>query len=214
MTEKEAAVGEANERIPHLVVIGGPNGAGKSTIAPLLLRGAGIETFVNADVIAQGLSAFQPERQAIQAGRIMLDRLKELAAARDDFAFETALASRAFAPWIRELRATGYEFHLAYVWLADPELAVRRVGARVRSGGHHVPEKTVRRRYRRGVLNFFDLYRPLATSWSVYNNADETGVQLVASHRETGLTVFQETIWQAVERSYDNAKSDQNANSE
>lgn len=199
---------EDNERAPHVVVIGGPNGAGKSTIAPLVLRGAGVTTFVNADVIAQGLSAFQPEREAMQAGRIMLARLKDLAAARTNFAFETTLASRSFAPWICELRGSGYDFHLAFVWLADPELAVNRVAARVRSGGHHVPEETIRRRYRRGVSNFFDLYRPLATTWEVYNNTDDTGVQLVAAQNEAGLTVFHPATWQAVEHSYDQSKSD------
>src|SRR5580704_9176134 len=100
---------------PNVIVIGGPNGAGKSTIAPLVLgRTTGVTEFVNADVIAQGLSAFQPEREAIQAGRIMLKRLKELAGAWENFAFETTLASRTFAPWIQELRKEGYAFQLVF----------------------------------------------------------------------------------------------------
>jgi len=142
---------QENDSAPNVIVIGGPNGAGKSTIAPLVLSGTlAVTEFVNADVIAQGLSAFQPEREATQAGRIMLRRLDELAAAREDFAFETTLASRTFAPWIRRIRGQGYQFHLAYVWLPDAELAVTRVGMRVKSGGHYVPDETVRRRYRRG----------------------------------------------------------------
>jgi predicted ABC-type ATPase len=202
-------VSESEERTPHVVVIGRPNGAGKSTVAPLVLTGAlGVTEFVNADVIAHGLSAFQPERQAIQAGRIMLARLKELAAAREDFAFETTLASRSFAPWIKELCGTGYAFHLVFVWLADADLAVRRVGARVRSGGHQVPEETVRRRYNRGVTNFFELYKPLAVTWRVYNNTADTGPRLVASQDEDGLGLGQPADWEAMERLYEHAKHD------
>lgn len=197
----------ATPRTPTVIVIGGPNGAGKSTIAPLVLRGVlGVTEFVNADVIAQGLSAFQPERKAVQAGRIMLARLKELAAAREDFAFETTLASRSFAPWLRELRGSGYSFHLAFVWLADASLAVSRVGARVISGGHHVPEETVRRRYQRGLRNFFDLYRPLATSWVLYDNSESERERVVASAEGAGIMIHQPAVWQAVEKSYGDAK--------
>src|SRR2546428_12586241 len=110
---------------PSVVVISGPNGAGKSTVAPRVLQGTlAITEFVNADVIARGLSAFNPEGAAVAAGRIMLERLRELAAQRASFAFETTLASRSFAPWIKTLIETGYEFHLVYVWIASPDLSV------------------------------------------------------------------------------------------
>lgn len=103
---------------PLLVVIGGPNGAGKTTTAPLLLHGAlTVSHFVNADPIAQGLSFFQPESMAIAAGRVMLNRMKALAQAREDFAFETTLVGRAFAPWLKALRASGYRVHLAFLSL-------------------------------------------------------------------------------------------------
>src|SRR6266516_614036 len=111
--------------MPNLVVIAGPNGAGKSTVAPTLLRDLlGIDEFVNADVIARGLSAFDPESAAIQAGRIMLQRLRQLAQQRADFAFETTLASRSFAPWIAGLLESGYVFRLVYLWVESVELCI------------------------------------------------------------------------------------------
>src|SRR6516225_8899139 len=124
---------------PYAVVLAGPNGAGKSTAAPMILKDAlGVDEFVNADVIARGLSGFEPERAAMAAGRIMLARLRELARQRSSFAFETTLASRSFAPWLKDLLATRYQFHLVFLWLPSPDLAVARVAARVREGGHDV----------------------------------------------------------------------------
>lgn len=169
---------------PRVVIIAGPNGAGKSTSVPGALRGPlKVSEFVNADVIARGLSAFEPERAALAAGRIMLDRLHELAAARIDFAFETTLASRSFAPWVGELIKSGYRFHLIYFWLPSPAMAIARVHGRVQSGGHHVPPETVERRYYGGIRNFFDLYQPLADTWRIYNNTEPGGAKLIASGR-------------------------------
>ena len=157
---------QAAEGRPHVLVLAGPNGAGKSTAAASMLWSPlGVTEFVNADVIAQGLSGFNPEGAAMQAGRIMLARLKQLAAGRASFAFETTLASPNFAPWIAGLRQLGYAFNLYFLWLPTADMAVERVAARVRSGGHHVPEETIRRRYDRGLANFFRAYLPLATNW-------------------------------------------------
>ncbi|MBC6481737.1 MAG: AAA family ATPase [Hormoscilla sp. GM7CHS1pb] len=168
----------------HIIIIAGPNGAGKSTAAPALLpETLGITEFVNADAIARGLSAFAPERVAFRAGRIMLERLQQLAAERVNFAFETTLATRSFAPWIANLRSTGYLFHLVFLWLPNPELAIARVQARVRQGGHDVPETTILRRYRAGLNNFFQLYRPLADTWRFYENVDSRSPRLIASGR-------------------------------
>jgi predicted ABC-type ATPase len=156
----------------RVVVIAGPNGAGKSTTAPKLLReGLSVQEFVNADAIALGLSGFAPESVAFAAGRLMLRRLQELAKDSRDFAFETTLASRTFAPWLKKLQANGYEFHLIYLWLPQAELAVQRVAERVRLGGHSVPEETIRRRYDKSLRNFFNLYRPLADSWLMLDNS-------------------------------------------
>jgi len=166
----------------NLIVIGGPNGAGKSTTAPSLLKGTlKVTEFVNADLIAQGLSGFQPEGAVFHAGRVMLERIYYLAKKRVDFAFETTLASKTFAPWITDLRKTDYAFHLVFLWLPNEDFAIARVAERVRMGGHNVPEETIRRRYHAGLKNFFQLYKPLADLWRVYDNSDPAGPRLIAS---------------------------------
>ncbi len=174
---------------PSLVVLAGPNGAGKSTLAPRLLKGAlGVSEFVDADVIARGISGFDPERAAFAAGRVMLARLRALAERRVSFGFETTLASRSFSPWIARLKRAGYEVHLVFLALPAAEVAVRRVAERVRMGGHSVPEATVRRRYRAGLQNFFGLYRVLTTSWRVYDNSGAAAPRLVAAGRADVVT--------------------------
>lgn len=190
-----------SEPRPCVVILAGPNGAGKSTAAPELLQGElAVNEFVNADVIARGLSAFDPDRAAIAAGRVMLARLGELARQRESFAFETTLASRSFAPWLRDLRASGYAVHLFFLWLSSPDLAVQRVAYRVRSGGHDVPADTIRRRYRAGVRNLFTLYQPVVTTWAVY---DCSGLksQLIAEGLESApLKVYDRKVWAAVQQ--------------
>lgn len=169
------------ESTPTIVILGGPNGAGKSTSAPELLAShLGITTFVNADVIARGLAAFDTASADFAAGRLMLNRIHELGAARASFAFETTLSSRSLAPWIGGLVASGYELHICYLWLNSPDLAVERVLARYRSGGHLVPEADIRRRYSRSAANFLQSFKPLATSWQVYDNSGADGPALVA----------------------------------
>lgn len=169
-------------RTPLVVVLAGPNGAGKSTSAAQLLREAlSVDEFVNADTIAQGLSAYRPEAAAVAAGRVMLERLRFLARERRDFAFETTLAGRGHARWLRDLRAAGYRVHLVFMSLPDPALAVARVAERVRQGGHHVPEGVVRRRFAAGLTNLLTVYSHVADSWQVYDNSDLAGPRLIAS---------------------------------
>ncbi len=167
---------------PELVVLAGPNGAGKSTLAPWLLRdGWGIKEFVNADEIAKGLSGFQPETVALQAGRLMWERLEELAVSRKSFAFETTLASRTYAPWIVKRKAEGYQTRLVFIWLPSAEMAIRRVTDRVRVGGHHIPDDVIRRRYAGGLRNLFELYLPLIDRWQVLDGTEPADLRLVAS---------------------------------
>jgi predicted ABC-type ATPase len=189
---------------PSVIVLAGPNGAGKSTAAPFLLADTlRVVEFVNADTIALGLAAFDPDSVALEAGSIMHARLRELAARRRDFAFETTLASRSLAPWLADLIRGGYKFHLVFLWLPDADFAVRRVGDRVRMGGHNVPEDTVRRRYERGLRNFFHLYRSLATTWSVYDNSEPGRMRLIASgHGSQASEVRQPQIWQRLQQEY------------
>ena len=185
---------------PHLIVIAGPNGAGKSTTAPSLLKGTlKVTEFVNADIIAQGLSGFQPEGAVFHAGRVMLERIHYLAKKRIDFAFETTLASRTFALWITDLRKTGYDFHLVFLWLPNEEFAIARVAERVRMGGHNVPEETIRRRYHTGLKNFFRLYKPLADFWRVYDNSEPAGPRLIASgSRSESDNIKDIAIWNMI----------------
>lgn len=181
---------------PHIIVIAGPNGSGKSTTAPSLLKGAlGVTEFVNADVIATGLSAFYPEGVALHAGRIMLERIRLLAKERVNFAFETTLASRTFAPWIKELKQTGYIFHLVFLWLPSEEFAIARVAERVSMGGHNVPEETIRRRYNKGVNNFFRLYMPIADTWRLYDNSCPSVPELIATGEKAGEKVYATNLW-------------------
>ena len=152
---------------PRVCVLAGPNGAGKTTsAAPLVRDRLGIATFVNADVIAQGLAGFATEAVNVTAGRLMLDRLDALARAREDFAFETTLASRSLLPRLAQMRADGYEVLLVFVSLPAVELSLQRVRQRVLAGGHDVPEAAVRRRFTRGLANFHGIYRSAADrSW-------------------------------------------------
>jgi len=188
---------------PSVIIIAGPNGAGKSTAARRLLTGAmRVTEFVNADVIAQGLSAFEPEKAAMSAGRIMLTRLRELAGQRVSFAFETTLASRSFAPWIAQLCQDGYQFHLFYNWVPSPEFSIARVALRVQAGGHHVPAETIRRRFFGGIRNFFELYTPIATGWRCYNSSLDVP-RLVAIGGKHYERIYDKPTWQEILRTRD-----------
>jgi len=190
---------------PSVIVLAGPNGAGKTTSSTEIVRSTlGVAEFVNADVIAKGLAGFAPESAALQAGRIMLERLQELAEARASFSFETTLASRTFAPWIRQLVCDGYRFHLFFFWLPSAEMAIARVAQRVRLGGHYVDDDTVRRRYERGIKNFFQLYRPLAESWSFFDNSQPRERTLVAHGKgRIDWQIEHPVLWQRLRATYD-----------
>jgi predicted ABC-type ATPase len=183
--------------MPLIVVIAGPNGAGKSSTAPRLLQGAlAVNEFVNADTIALGLSAFRADQAALPAGRVMLTRLHLLARNGESFAFETTLASRTFAPWLRARREEGYRVHIAFLSLPGTELAVARVGERVRLGGHDVPAPVVRRRYVAGLRNFFAVYRHIADGWQLFDNSDVAAPRLIATaHAGFPAQIVNDTGW-------------------
>ena len=160
---------------PRCVIIAGPNGAGKTTFAREFLPGdAGIIHFVNADLIASGLSPLRPELAALSGGRLFLAELDRLGHARADFAFETTLSGLAYLHRIKRWKAAGYRIEITWLRLPSPQLALRRIAARVRQGGHHVPRADVLRRFHRGWANFQRIYRPLADAWAVYDNSGET----------------------------------------
>lgn len=137
-------------------------------------------TFINADKIAEELTGKPGTTADINAGRILLDRLAEMLAEREDFAFETTLATRSLASNVREWREEGYQVHLVFLWLPGEDLAVQRVEGRVRDGGHDVPESTIRRRFVKGKENLFRLYMPIVDTWRLYDNSREADPELIA----------------------------------
>jgi predicted ABC-type ATPase len=156
----------------RIVIIAGPKGAGKTTFAEESLpREADCPDFINADLIARGVSPFAPQRAAFEAGRIMLRLITAKVAAGSSFAFETTLSGVAYARDIPLWRTAGFHIKLIYLSLPSPELALSRIRARVAQGGHDVPEPVVRRRFTRGLRNFEKVYRALADSWAVYDNS-------------------------------------------
>lgn len=180
---------------PRVVIFAGPNGAGKSTHADAILAALGMETFVNADYIARGLSGRNTNTVAFEAGRIMLKRLRQLGDAGADFAFESTLSSRTFAPFLRTLKARGYRVAIYYFSLTNAQLAIRRVKLRVNLGGHDVPSDVVRRRFGRSLRNFFNLYAPLADEWTLFDNSSSPLALTVAAQAAQKLTVTETTTW-------------------
>jgi predicted ABC-type ATPase len=155
-----------------IVIIAGPNGSGKTTFAEQFLpREAGCPHFINADLIARGLSPFAPERVALEAGKIMLGQMARRVHRGESFAFETTLSGRNYARHIRRWRQSGYNVKLIFLSLRSADLAVDRVRVRVAQGGHNVPEDVVRRRFEAGLRNFGTLYRALVDSWALYDNS-------------------------------------------
>jgi predicted ABC-type ATPase len=184
------------EEHPQVIIVGGPNGSGKSTIARNVVPAYGVSEFVNADVIARGLSAAHPETVAFQAGRIMLARLEELAAMRNDFAFETTLSARTYAATIQRLCDDGWVFRLILVTLRSAALAVERVKNRVAGGGHSIPEEDIRRRFSRAHRNFHQLYMPLASTWVVYDNSPESGaIPIAFGKRGLSPNIIESESW-------------------
>jgi len=151
---------------PDLYVIAGPNGAGKTTFAREFLPNyADCKNFINADLIAQGVSPFSPEAAAFRAGRLMLQEIKLYLRRGEDFGFETTLSGRSYLSLIRRLKKRGYRVHIFFLWVPTADLALTRVRRRVMEGGHDVPEAVVRRRFDRSIRNFLVHYRPLGDSW-------------------------------------------------
>jgi predicted ABC-type ATPase len=151
--------------------------------------------FVNADSIAAGLSPFNPESVAIEAGRLMLSRIRELMMTGVDFAFETTLATRSYASLVKNAQQAGYKVTLLFIWLDSPETAVQRVADRVAEGGHNIPETVIRRRYLRGIFNLINLYIPICDRWIVVNNRNVVP-ELIARGEQRGENIIQNHyIW-------------------
>jgi predicted ABC-type ATPase len=159
---------------PRCVIIAGPNGAGKTTFArEFLPKEAGIIHFVNADLLAAGLSPLQPRTAALAAGKLLLKELDRLAGARINFAFESTLSGLTYVTRLKRWKAAGYRIEIIFLKLRTPRLAFRRIAARVKQGGHDVPQNDVLRRFERGWQNFHKTYKPLADSWELYDNSGD-----------------------------------------
>ena len=161
-----------SSRNPLCIVIAGPNGAGKTTFArEFLTKDAGVIHFVNADLIAGGLSPLRPELAATAAGRLVLKELDRLAKARLDFAFESTLSGLGYLGRLKRWQENGYRIEIIYLRVSSPQLARRRIRTRVKQGGHDVPRADVLRRFSRSWINFQNAYRLLADEWTVYDNS-------------------------------------------
>jgi predicted ABC-type ATPase len=159
---------------PRCIIIAGPNGAGKTTFArEFLAKEAGVVHFVNPDLIASGLSPLRPELAALAAGRLFLLQLARLARSKDDFAFESTLSGLTYLNRLKRWKARGWRIEIVYLRISSPRLALRRIAARVKQGGHNVPRKDVLRRFTRSWINFQESYRLLADEWTVYDNSGD-----------------------------------------
>lgn len=184
----------------RLYIIAGCNGAGKTTASYTMLpEMLDCWEFVNADEIAKGLSPFNQERMAIEAGRIMLQRMEDLLSQDEEFAFETTLASRSYTQFIEKAHAKGYFVSLLFFWLPSPELAIERVATRVAEGGHNIPEDVIRRRYDSGIRNFKALYMSACDFWTIYDNSGTGGVKKVAwGQKGTTMEILEPESYQKI----------------
>ena len=187
--------------MPNLYIIAGCNGAGKTTasytVLPEMLN---CKEFVNADEIARGLSPFQPDKAAIDAGKIMLTRIKELINLKVDFSFETTLSARYFVTLVKEAQQQGYFVTMVFFWLNSIDLAVQRVRMRVSEGGHNIPEETIIKRYKMGIKNLINLYIPVCDYWIVVNNS-KSPFQLIAEGlNNNGIEINDQIIWDQINK--------------
>lgn len=184
--------------MPNLYIIAGCNGAGKTTASYTILpEMLDCREFVNADEIAKGLSPFQPETVSFQAGRIMLERINDLLAAKVDFAFETTLSTKSYIHTLRKAQESGYEVTLLYFWLNSPALAIERVKQQVASGGHHIPEDVIKRRYQKGLSNLLNLFIPAVNYWTIVDNSHEP-YKIIAEGDSKETKVYNEKIWNVI----------------
>ncbi len=189
---------------PKVYIIAGPNGAGKTTFAEEYLPFfAKCYEFVNADLIAAGLSPFAPHTQDMQAARLFLNRVHDLASSGKSFAFETTLSGRSHAQLLKRMKKHNYRIFLFFLWLSDPNMAISRVQMRVRQGGHNVPRDIIIRRYHAGLNNLLTLYRPVIDVLSIYN-ASFLPPQLVAHEEDGEIKIFKLDVYKMIFKESDN----------
>jgi len=187
----------------NLYVIAGCNGAGKTTasftVLPEMLK---CREFVNADEIAAGISPFNPEGVAIQAGRLMIDRIIQLLKDGETFAFETTLATRSYVKLIQQAKKRGYFVTLLFFSLSSAEQAQRRVAQRVSMGGHNIPTDVIIRRYEAGLQNLFQLYMPVCDYWTLYDNSNCPAVRIASGFGTEKIEVFERDRFVELKKKY------------
>ena len=183
----------------NLYIISGCNGAGKTTasytVLPEVLH---CKEFVNADEIARGLSPFNPESVAIEAGRLMLQRIEDLLVKDESFSIETTLATKSYINLVRRAQVKGYTVRLLFFWLNSPELALQRIAERVAKGGHNIPEPIVRRRYVAGICNLFRLFMSEVDSWEIYDNSEYPAVQIARGGKDDETSIIVESTYKTI----------------
>jgi len=185
---------------PQLYIITGPNGSGKTTLAKEFLpHDAECLEFVNADMIAGGLSPFAPQRAAIRAGRLVLEQIHSLGNRGLSFGFETTLSGKTYIKLLKDLKKRGYQIHLYFLWIPTLKLALERIATRVKNGGHDVPELVVHRRFDKSLLHFFKYYQPLVDSWALYDNSGEKP-QMIALEESGRIEILNHDLFNIVSR--------------
>ena len=191
-----------NQGSPTIYVIGGPNGAGKTTFAWQFLPKAQVIEFLNADLLAAGLSPFMPGAVAMKSGRLLLSRWRELVRLRREFAFESTLSGKTYVGMLRQAKAAGFKICLCYLWLPTVNTSIHRVRQRVRKGGHDIPEADLKRRFFPSVENFFKLYLPLADQALLFNGAGNPP-QLVAEWHDQNINIFEAVVYETIKKQVD-----------
>lgn len=183
----------------NLYIISGCNGAGKTTasytVLPEILD---CKEFVNADEIARGLSPFNPDSVAIEAGKLMLQRIEDLLAKDETFSIETTLATRSYVNLVKRAQEKGYRVCLLFFWLNSPELAMKRVAERVSKGGHDIPQDTIKRRYATGINNLFKLFMPIVDYWAIYDNSGIDRVKIASGKLNNPAFVYNAEVYEKI----------------
>lgn len=190
---------------PNLYIISGCNGAGKTTasytVLPEMLQ---CEEFVNVDEIAKGLSPFNPDKAAIEAGKLMLNKMHSLISVKKDFAFETTLSPRSYVNLVQLAHDNGYHITLLYFWLNSVDLAIERVKSRVREGGHDIAEHVIKRRYNTGLLNLFQRYIPICDYWMIFDNSNLKAEFVAEGYLNDGRIIKNNSIFEQIFQTYNN----------
>ena len=192
----------------QLYIIAGCNGAGKTTASfTILPEVLDCKEFINADEIAKGLSPFQPESVAMQAGRIMLARMDELLQKGETFAFETTLATKSYKQKIEWAQANGYEVTLLFFWLDSPNMAKKRVAQRVAEGGHSIPSETIERRYHNGIANLFAIYMDMVDICYIFDNSEGERTPIAKKYKGEKEIIYNTDLYNQMKSSYEKERS-------